>query len=91
MGYPNGGTKGPKPGELFVCNVHLCVLSAFSVLLYSYACCICFKGYGAKAGPSSGQGAKPNGKEHLIITIVKLLYMVCDSKIWLDRLLLKTL
>ncbi|XP_042591133.1 calymmin isoform X7 [Cyprinus carpio] len=31
MGYPNGGTKGPKPG------------------------------YGAKAGPSNGQGAKPNG------------------------------
>uniref|UniRef100_A0A672SQU0 Calymmin n=1 Tax=Sinocyclocheilus grahami TaxID=75366 RepID=A0A672SQU0_SINGR len=29
MGYPNGGTKGPKPG------------------------------YGAKAGPSIGQGAKP--------------------------------
>ncbi|XP_043110277.1 calymmin [Puntigrus tetrazona] len=31
MGYPNSGTKGPKPG------------------------------YGAKAGPSTGQGAKPNG------------------------------
>jgi len=31
-------------------------------------CVVCFKGYGAKAGTSNGQGANPNGKYHVIIT-----------------------
>ncbi|KAI2658651.1 Ribosome-binding protein 1 [Labeo rohita] len=63
MGYPNGGTKGPKPGKLF------CVCTAYSISFFivlflsfeSYVCWVCFKGYGAKAGFSNGQGAKPNG------------------------------
>jgi len=26
MGHPNGGTKGPKPGKLFLCVMHiLCI------------------------------------------------------------------
>jgi len=38
-------------------------------------CVVCFKGYGAKAGPSTGQAAKPNGKEHDIITIKKQFWL----------------
>uniref|UniRef100_A0A673HBY5 Calymmin n=1 Tax=Sinocyclocheilus rhinocerous TaxID=307959 RepID=A0A673HBY5_9TELE len=63
MGYPNGGAKGPKPGKLCVC-----VMDVYFFFLCLICSChlnlICIgsssKGYGAKAGPSNGQEAKPN-------------------------------
>jgi len=48
-----------------LCNayiVYLSHLSDFSISFESYAHWVCFKGYGAKAGPSNGQASKPNGK-----------------------------
>ncbi len=64
MGYPNGGTKGPKPGKL--CVMRMVFLFFHIIWIYVGSAL----GYGAKAGPSNGQGAKP-GKYHVIITIVK--------------------
>ncbi|XP_016089067.1 calymmin [Sinocyclocheilus grahami] len=50
MGYPNGGTKGPNPGS-----------SLQNMGYPNGGTKGPNPGYGAKAGPSNGQGAKPNG------------------------------
>lgn len=55
MGYPNGGTKGPKPGKLCVFMRMVCISFSFIIWMYVGSAL----GYGAKAGPSNGQGAKP--------------------------------
>ncbi|XP_016295405.1 calymmin [Sinocyclocheilus anshuiensis] len=67
MGYPNGGSKGPKPGygaKAGPSNGQEAKPNGSSLQNMGYpngGTQGPNPGYGAKAGPSNGQGAKPNG------------------------------
>jgi len=40
MGYPNGGTKGPKPGKLFVCVLLFYLFPPLSDFSISFESCV---------------------------------------------------